>query len=57
MPTERLLMIPDVIARLTIGRTTLHELRTKGDFPKPVKISARRIGWRLADIETWEAAR
>jgi len=59
VPTERerLLKILDVCSRLTIGRTTLYELRTKGDFPEPIRLSPRRVGWRLADIEAWEAAR
>lgn len=32
---------------------------TKSDptFPKPVKLSARCVRWRLADLEAWERAK
>jgi prophage regulatory protein len=29
----------------------------RGDFPKPVALGARLVGWRESDIEAWMAAR
>lgn len=31
------------------------KLEKKGEFPKRIRIGARRVGWRLSDIENWLA--
>jgi prophage regulatory protein len=38
-------------------RSTLYDAISKGDFPRPVKIGARAVGWMEADIAEWQAAR
>ena len=44
--------------RLSIGRTKLWQLATRDpDFPKPVQITQRRIGYVKAEIEAWMEAR
>lgn len=35
----------------------LRRLWTKGDFPKPLKLSPRKIAWREADLLAWIASR
>ena len=47
---ERLLMPEEVMKRLCIKATTLHEIRKRTDFPKPVRISGHPR-WREADID------
>ena len=44
-------------ARAGIVRRTLDRLRSVGEGPAEVQISARRIGILEADLETWLAAR
>ena len=34
---------------LNISRTTLYRITNKGDVPK-IKLSPRRVGWRIADL-------
>lgn len=54
---------PQTIIRLKALRTRLGGVseawiwrREKaGDFPKRIKLGPRCVGWRLADIEAWEA--
>lgn len=36
-----------------VSRTTIYEWVKKGQFPKPVKIGARAIAWRVSDLEKW----
>ena len=31
----------------------IHRLEKQGKFPRRIRLSARRVGWRLSDIETW----
>ena len=41
--------------RLIVPYTTQHILRLekRGEFPKRIRIGARRVGWYLAEVETW----
>lgn len=43
--------------RLSLSRRTLQRFRTTGDGPRFVKLSQRRVGYRVADVEAWAAAR
>lgn len=43
----------DVVRATGLSRTSLWRLRQSGDFPKPVKITRRRVGWPAEDVETW----
>ena len=47
----------DVLARLNVAPATLWRMRRDGLFPRPIKISDRRIGWPLHIIEEWERKR
>lgn len=52
----RTLLTPDDAARaLSISRSTLDRMVAAGRLPKPVRISDRRIGFRVADIEAFGA--
>ena len=52
--TENLLPEPRVRARLGgIGRTTLWSWVRAGEFPPPLKVGAKRIMWREADLQRW----
>jgi predicted DNA-binding transcriptional regulator AlpA len=51
------LSVKDVMNRLGISRSTLYTMRCSGQFPEAVKLSKRRIGFRLSDFESWAATR
>jgi prophage regulatory protein len=40
-----------------LKRTQIEEMIARGDFPKPVKLSARRKGWLEAEIIAWQQER
>jgi predicted DNA-binding transcriptional regulator AlpA len=44
-------------ARYHLGRRTLQRWRQTGDGPKWCRLGARRIVYRLSDIESWAAGR
>lgn len=54
---EEILRKPRVLAIIGIGNTSLYEAIKRGDFPAPVKLGARAVGWRRSDIERWLATR
>lgn len=48
-----LLTISEVGVEFGISRTTLYKLRKAGAFPKPIRISQRKLRFRREDIEGW----
>ena len=54
---ETLMRIDAVMALTSLGKTTIYTSVKAGTFPKPLKLSARRVVWRASDIATWQAER
>lgn len=54
---EEILRKPRVLAIIGIGNTSLYEAVKRGDFPAPVKLGLRAVGWRRSDIDRWLATR
>ncbi len=48
---------PRVLATIGMGSTWLHEAVNRRDFPPPVKLGARAVGWRRSDVLAWLEAR
>ena len=46
-----------VLQRTTLARSHLYDLMKRGEFPKPVRLGARSVAWRVEDIEAWIALR
>jgi prophage regulatory protein len=53
----RMLRRREVEQMIGLKRTAIYEMMTQGTFPRPVRIGARAIAWKLADIEAWIASR
>lgn len=51
------LRMPEVLRRVQLSRTTVYIAVKRGAFPAPIRIGARAIGWREADLAAWLAAR
>lgn len=43
----------EVTARTGMARSTIYLRMTQGDFPKPVSIGLRAVGWIEAEVEEW----
>lgn len=48
---------PQVEQRTGLSRSTLYQYIKDGDFPKPVRLGLRAVGWLESDIGAWIAAR
>jgi prophage regulatory protein len=55
----RIERLPQVIARTGLCRSSIYAALANpdADFPRPVKLSARSIGFRSDDIDAWIASR
>jgi prophage regulatory protein len=42
------------VEKLTgLKRSSIYEMIAKGEFPKPVKLGPKAVGWRESDIAHW----
>lgn len=55
--TEEILRKPAVLALVGMKSTWLHEAVKAGEFPAPIRLGARAVGWRRSEVESWLASR
>jgi len=48
---------PAVSARTGLSRSTIYSMMSKCQFPKPIQLGGKAVGWREEDIEDWLATR
>ena len=53
----RILRITEVMKIVGLKRTSIYRLIGKGEFPPPIKLTARASGWRYDEIERWIESR
>lgn len=46
-----------VEARTGLSRSAIYALMARNQFPKPVKLTAKAVGWRSDLIEAWLQSR
>lgn len=51
--TDRILRRHEVEARIGLSRSTIYESMAQGEFPKPIKIGRRAVGWPESVIAAW----
>lgn len=55
--SNRMLPIEAVIELTGLARRTLYQEISGSRFPKPVQLTARRVGWPAQEVEAWIAAK
>jgi prophage regulatory protein len=55
--TPLILRRPQVEARTGLSRSTLYQYIQDGQFPRPVSLGARAVGWLESEVNAWIAAR
>lgn len=43
----------DVERVTTLARSTIYKFIDEGTFPKPIRISGRRVAWVESEIQAW----
>jgi prophage regulatory protein len=51
--THKILRLPVVKGRTGLSRSTIYLRMTEGNFPVPVSLGGRAVGWIEAEIEEW----
>ena len=52
-PSDRLETARDLMARLTLSRTTLWRMRRDHEFPRAIKLTPTRIAWKRSEVDAW----
>jgi len=50
---SKVLKINEVVELTSLPRSTVYFLIKKRKFPKPIRLSDRRVGWLYRDIVEW----
>jgi len=54
---RRFLRLPEVKHQVGIGRTAIYQKIKSGEFPAPISLGPRAVGWTSDSIENWIEAR
>lgn len=54
---DRLLRLPEVRARVGLGRSSIYRKVDAGTFPEPKAVGERAVAWLESDIDRWVASR
>ena len=54
---KRLISLKDVERLTSLKKSSIYSLIAKGRFPRPVKVSVRRVAWLASEVQTWIATR
>ncbi len=57
MTHQTILRWPEVKERIGLCRSRVYQLIEAGEFPKPIKLSERAVGWLESEINEWFEAR
>lgn len=49
----RIVRAAELAKLLGISSTSLWRFRQSGDFPQPIALGSRMVGWKIIDIELW----
>jgi prophage regulatory protein len=55
--SSRLIRLPEVKARVGLGRSTIYRRMREGTFPLPRSLGGRAIAWAEEDVSAWIAER
>ena len=54
---EQILNKVETASLIGVSVSTLDRMVKRGDFPKPLRLSLRRVGWPLSVVLSWIASR
>lgn len=52
-----ILRLPEVIKITGLSRSTIYAMMDRDEFPKPVSLGARAVGWLEDEIKEWVSSR
>lgn len=50
---ERIYRLNELADLIGLGRSTIYRMMDDGDFPKPIHLTRKTVGWRASEITAW----
>lgn len=50
---SRILRLPDVLQLVGLSKSSIYALMKAGQFPQPIHLGARAVGWLLSAVQAW----
>jgi len=57
MQQQKILRVADAVQKTGLSRSTIYRLIEAEDFPEPIRLSKRAIGWTEAQLNEWITSR
>ena len=54
---KHIIRLRQVLERVSLSRATVYKMIRRSEFPKPVQIGQRSVGWLTEEINTWLESR
>ena len=54
---DSILRRKEVEARIGLSRSSIYAAMAQGQFPRPLRLGRRAVGWRQSEIDDWLARR
>ena len=54
---DHIIKLPEVKSRSGLGRSSIYEAISRGEFPQPIKLGPRSVGWVESEIDHWLSLR
>ena len=54
---HRILRLPDVMDRVGLRKSAIYSRIASGEFPAPIPLGARAVGWLETEVDEWLKAR
>ena len=51
--SQEIIRRKELETRIGLACSTIYAMMARGDFPRPIKIGRRAVGWRSKDIDDW----
>ncbi|WP_411726049.1 helix-turn-helix transcriptional regulator [Methyloglobulus sp.] len=53
----KILRLPQTVAKTGLGRSTIYNLVSRGEFPQQIKLSPRTMGFLESEVDQWLAGK
>ena len=53
----QIVKLPAVINQTGLGKSTIYLKMSLGEFPKPIRLGKRSVGWISEEIDAWVESR
>lgn len=57
MDDTQILRFGEIERLLRLSKATVYRLIARGEFPRPIKLGPRAVGWRRCEVAEWLDAR